>query len=135
MGQEGLPQGPFFLNPTPPSLPLFVFMNDMTHGPAKVPCTPYEPGVIPSPPWRRVSWHLGDMWGSQVCSEPSREKLDELDLSDCSSGPLFPLCPLPVSRQTEAARKQFCSVPIQKDRWGQLSQSVSTNGSRIWGAS
>lgn len=80
MGQEELPQGPSSL--TAPSLPLSVFMNDVTHGPTKVPCTEYQPDIIPSLPWQRVSQHLGDLRGSHGCSEQSREKLRELDLSD-----------------------------------------------------
>lgn len=76
-------QGPFFLKPTPPSLPPFAFMNDIAHGPAKVLCAQYVPDVMPSsPPRRRVSQHLGDPRGSCGCSEQSREKHGELDLSD-----------------------------------------------------
>lgn len=80
MGRKNSPKDPSSL--TAPSLPLSVFMNDMTHGPAKVLCTQYQPDIIPSSPWQRVSQHLGDLRGSHGCSEQSREKLRELDLSD-----------------------------------------------------
>lgn len=39
IGQEELSPGPFLLNPTPPSLLLFIIINDITNGL----CTQYVP--------------------------------------------------------------------------------------------